>query len=117
MKYASHRSKNPIYHINDISNFMFTKDNIQNLLANFHDYKKEKKTKDIKTEEKVHITKREDYILPKYDDKLFWCWMIFFYGMVEYEFTQNNNWQRESLEKIKMVEDIRIPSGAGEATH
>jgi|TARA_R110002074_G_scaffold197790_1_gene365251 hypothetical protein len=103
-----HKSKNPIYQTNDISNFMFTRENIEKLIIkpiNENLDNKKKSTKSEKIIPKKSI--QSDFIIPKYNDKLFWCWMIFYYGIADYELTQNHNWQRESLEKIKIVETIR----------
>lgn len=106
---ANHNKvKNPIYQTNGILNFMFTKENIEKLtrgkdLSNQKPESMPKKSKNEKKPKKVS----SEFITPKYDDKLFWCWMIFFYGVSDYELTQNHNWQRETTEKIKIVENIR----------
>jgi len=108
MRRTYQKSKNPIYQVNDISNFMFTKENIEKLAITPVTEKENKKKESTKSKKnsQERIT-QPDFIMPKYDDKLFWCWMIFYYGIADYELTQNHNWQRESLEKIKIVENIR----------
>ena len=108
MKRSYKKVVNPIYQPNDLLDYMFTEENIQKLVTNIKTYqtpsREKKETKKKITSSSLPLS---DFILPKYDDKLFWCWIIFFYGISDYEFTQNQNWQRESIEKIKMVEDIR----------
>ncbi len=106
MKRHNRKTRNPIYQTNGISNFMFTKNNIEKLLINVDDKIKNDKKHQTATKPK-RKSLDSDFIIPKYDDKLFWCWMIFYYGIADYELTQNHNWQRESLEKIKIVESIR----------
>ena len=108
MKSNYHKAKNPIYQINDISNFMFTRENIEKLIIQSVNEKQNNKKESVNSDKisQEKIT-QPDFIIPKYDDKLFWCWMIFYYGISDYELTQNHNWQRESLEKIKIIEKIR----------
>ena len=103
------KARNPIYQTNDISNFMFTRENIEKLIMQSVTDDKKKKKKSPAKSDKISqdTTTQSDFIIPKYDDKLFWCWMIFYYGIADYELTQNHNWQRESLEKITIVEKIR----------
>jgi len=108
MKRSYKKVVNPIYQPNDLSDYMFTEENIQKLITHIKDYQSlSPKKKETKINNPISSQPLTDFILPKYNDKLFWCWIIFFYGVSEYEFTQNQNWQRESLEKIKMVEEIR----------
>lgn len=98
--------KNPIYQPNDISNFMLTAENISKLINDM--VIEPKKVQSVQEKKSIHKKiNHSDFITPKYNDKLFWAWMIFYYGMVEYEMTQNHNWQKESTEKIKMIENIR----------
>ena len=101
-------SKNPIYHTNGISNFIFSRENIQKLVTMFPLHR-ENKSKPQKVEEKsqIKVENIDNYILPKYSDKLFWCYMIFLYGLSDYEIVQNSNWERECTEKIKMVTILR----------
>ena len=108
MKRSYKKVVNPIYQPNDLLDYMFTEENIQKLVTNIKTYQTPSREKK-ETIKKITSSSLplSDFILPKYDDKLFWCWIIFFYGISDYEFTQNQNWQRESVEKIKMVEDIR----------
>ena len=90
--------------------YMFTRENIEKLYIDFSNSrttKKKTKTTEKKNAKQIKRQMLSDYFTPEYDLKLLWCWIIFFYGMSEYEITQNRNWERESVEKIKMIEELR----------
>ena len=70
------RPKNPIYQTTDISNFMFTASNINKLILLIQNPKKPEKKVKEKKDTKLVCKPLSTFLLPKYDDKLFWCWMI-----------------------------------------
>ena len=72
------KARNPIYQTNDISIFMFTRENIENSLYNLLQMIKKRKRKVLQNLIKFQdITTQSDFIIPKYDDKLFLVPMIF----------------------------------------
>ena len=87
------------------NNFSFNLNNISRLLAN--EYYTIKKT--VKKEKKIIKLekKNEDFFIPKEKDSIFWCWIIFLYGLGEYEILRQTVFTSEKTYKINFVDKLK----------
>lgn len=84
--------------------FVFNKRNIDNILKNIFVDKQQKKQK---KEMKINKTKNTyDYLIPKFENDLFWCYYIIHNGITSYEMV-HNNFKEEKMLQIELVNEVR----------
>lgn len=93
----------------NINKLSFTNDNI---LKIFEDVKVSNNNKSlcISKDKDKNITKEEKnpFFYPEnnYNDSLFWCWIIYKYGINEYQINSNYIFQYEKQQKINLYQNI-----------
>ena len=92
--------------IDSINEFSFNLNNISRLLAN--EYYTIKKTKKIQKKNLPLPEKKiADFFIPEEKDSIFWCWIIFLYGLGEYEILKQTVFTSEKTYKINFVEKLK----------
>ena len=81
----------------NLCKYMFSKKNIEMFIKKDKLENKKEKTVIIEPPEKG------DFVEPYYDDKLFWCFYILKYGILEYELIGNNNYKYKMREFMKIM--------------
>ena len=92
----------------NINKYALSYENIMHIINNIQ-------FKERKTEIKKNVEKKEkniecdNYFFPenKYNDSLFWCWIILKFGFADYEINHNNIFSYEKNNKIQFFEKLK----------
>lgn len=92
--------------ISDVKQYMFTNNNSALLLLLKNFIKKEIKNNKLIIKKDTKI-KNNQYLEPKFNDTLFWCFFIIDKGMTVYSLIHNTEFKNEKEIKIKLIDKIR----------
>ncbi len=92
--------------LNKLTKFYLTAENIKNIDKKYSKYIKTTQPKQEPIKKITEHKKKEEslYYIPKFDDKLLWCWMRFHYGVVNTEFVSQSGFKEEQKEKIRLIQ-------------
>ena len=93
------------FNINKLQNFVLSKRNIEDVLKNRIDTNPDVQ-KPVK-ESKPAIVHEKDFLMPRFNDTLFWCFYIIQNGVSSYELIHKNEFREEKSHKIAMVGKVR----------
>lgn len=93
------------FNTNGLQNFVLSKRNIEDILKNRIDINLEVQ-KPVK-ESKPIIVHEKDFLIPRFDDTLFWCFYIIQNGISSYELIHQKEFREEKSYKIAMVGKVR----------
>jgi len=92
--------------INQLQDFVLNERNIEKILENIHIIpdKKSNVTKSLVKPVKIV---EELFLLPRFNDTLFWCYFIITNGLAAYEIIHGDGFKDSMQEKIQLVEQVR----------
>jgi hypothetical protein len=101
-----HRSKHATFNISTIQDFVLNERNIENILIHtiIPALSNPIKEKPQIKKETVHS---EQFLLPRFNDTLFWCYYIIKNGMSNYEMVHSDGFKDSSEIKIGLVYTVR----------
>ena len=93
--------------MDSINSFSFNLNNISRLLANEYYITEKKIEKKTHKETIKPKNKNPDFFIPAEKDSIFWCWIIFLYGLSEYEILRQTIFTSEKSYKINFVDKLK----------
>ena len=98
----------PSINISNLQDFVLNKRNIENIIKNviFVPSIPNKHTNPV-LQKKDNQNTDTSFLMPKFNDKLFWCYFIINNGISNYEIIHGNGYQDAVQHKIALVEQIR----------
>lgn len=97
----------PVFDMNTLQHYMFTRKHIMNLLDDAAPNSDKKKKILPKTPKNLPKIIDEDFILPTQTDTLFWCFYIICCGLFKFETLGSSTFKEEKVMKIELVEILR----------